>query len=80
VLDEQTVPAGVALKSFAPAFRAWSGRREGARWAFVLPNTATKALVDSALVEARLTSVATKCFLSESAALGWLAPVAKGSK
>lgn len=75
VMDEQTVPPAATLKTFAPAVRAWSNRREGAKWAFVLPSAAAKALVDSALVEARLTSVLTKCFLSEGAALGWLGAV-----
>lgn len=76
VVDEQTVPSAGTLKTFAPAVRAWSNRRAGAKWAFVLPNARTKALVDSALVDARLTSVVTKCFLGETEARDWLAPSA----
>jgi hypothetical protein len=79
-MDEQTVPSGATLTALGPVVRVWSGRRAGVKWAFVLPNNATKALVESAIVEARLTSVITKCFLSENAAMGWLMPAELAQK
>jgi hypothetical protein len=72
VNDVNTVPNKLEAGLIAPLIRAWSKRRSGVRWAFVLPNQATRDFVESLLVEARLTAVITRCFLAESAALAWL--------
>jgi hypothetical protein len=72
--DVNAVPGPVGLGALTPLVRAWSKRRAGVKWAFVLPNRATREIVESALEEARLTAVATRCFVSESAALAWLEP------
>lgn len=72
--DVHAVPGPVALGALAPLVRAWSKRRASAKWAFVLPNQATRDIAESALEQARLGAVATRCFLSESSALAWLTP------
>jgi hypothetical protein len=80
-MDAGAVPPPVTVSALAPLVRAWSYRRAGVRWAFVLPTPQTRALTESALHEVNLTTVATKCFLAESAAIAWLerAPVAQTS-
>jgi hypothetical protein len=70
-----TVPGPVGVGALTPLVRAWSKRRAGVKWAFVLPNRETRNFVESAIEQARLTAVTTRCFLSEEAALTWLAPV-----
>jgi hypothetical protein len=71
-LDVEATAPATSVGTFGPIFRAWSKRRAGVRWAFVLPNVETKTLVESALLKAKLGNVETKCFLSEGAAFAWL--------
>ncbi len=71
-MDLDAVAPASSVTTFAPIFRAWSVRRAGVKWAFVLPSAASKDLVESALAQARLCSVQTKCFLTEGAACAWL--------
>lgn len=73
-MDVEAVAPATSAELFAPIVRAWSQRRVGAKWAFVLPNTETKNLAESALNEVRLTSVSARCFVTEAAAFAWLAP------
>jgi hypothetical protein len=72
--DVDAVPMTDGLSLIAPLVRAWSKRRAGVKWAFVLPDRATRDFAESALQRAQLTAVATRCFLSETAAIGWLGP------
>src|SRR4051812_11656632 len=72
--DVNTVPGPVGLGVLAPLVRAWSKRRAGVKWAFVLPDKNTRDMVESAVEQARLTAVTTRCFMSETAALAWLEP------
>jgi hypothetical protein len=72
VADVDAVPGPVGVGALAPLVRAWSKRRAGVKWALVLPNRATRDFAESALEQVKLTSVAARCFLSESAALQWL--------
>jgi hypothetical protein len=74
--DATAIPSSTSINVVQPLIKAWSYRRAGARWAFVLPTAETKTFAESMLLELRLTSVATRCFLSESAALAWLETVA----
>jgi hypothetical protein len=74
--DVSAVPSPVGVGALTPLVRAWSKRRAGVKWAFVLPNRTTRDFVESAIADARLTAVATHCFVSESAALAWLQPAA----
>jgi hypothetical protein len=73
--DVNTVPTANEVALLAPLIRAWSKRRAGVKWAFVLPNQATRDFAESMLAQARLTSLTTRCFLSEATALAWLDPV-----
>ncbi|MDO8542671.1 MAG: hypothetical protein Q7S40_19700 [Opitutaceae bacterium] len=72
--DESAVPTPVGVGALSPLVRAWSKRRTGVKWAFVLPNQATRDFAESALQQVRLTEVFARCFLSEGAALAWLEP------
>lgn len=72
--DAEAVPSPVAVGALAPLIRAWSKRREGVKWAFVLPSRETRDFAESALEQVRLSAVSARCFLSESAALAWLTP------
>ncbi len=72
--DVNAVPSAMEIAAIGPLVRAWSRRRVGAKWAFVLPNRATRDFVESVLAAARLPSVSTRCFTSEDAALEWLDP------
>jgi hypothetical protein len=72
--DIHAVPGPVGVGALTPLIRAWSKRRAGARWAFVLPNRTTRDFVEAALEQAKLAAVTTCCFLSEDSALAWLAP------
>jgi hypothetical protein len=74
----ETVPGPIGIGALTPLVRAWSKRRAGVKWAFVLPDKATRDIVESALQEARLTALTTHCFISESAALVWLEPAPAG--
>jgi hypothetical protein len=74
-MDASAVPGPVGVGALTPLIRAWSKRRAGVKWAFVLPDRATRDFVESAVEQARLTSVTARCFLSESAALAWLDPI-----
>lgn len=74
VADVSAVPGPVGIGAVTPLVRAWSKRRAGVKWAFVLPNRQTRDFVESAIEAARLTDVSTRCFVSESAALAWLEP------
>lgn len=74
--DRAAVPGPVGVGAITPLVRAWSKRRAGVKWAFVLPDKASRDFAESALNEARLTAVTARCFLSEAAALAWLAPAA----
>jgi hypothetical protein len=71
--DVDAIPGPVGIAAITPLVRAWSKRRAGVKWAFVLPDRATRDAVEQALHEARLTAVATRCFLAETSALAWLA-------
>lgn len=73
-VDDEAVPSHDAVTLFAPVVRAWSKRRSGAKWAFVLPSNAARHFADAALNEIKLTTVTSRCFLSETAALAWLSP------
>lgn len=70
--DPGAIPSSAAVSLVQPLVRAWSHRRAGARWAFVLPTNEARTLAESILLDLRLTSVATRCFLSEASALAWL--------
>jgi hypothetical protein len=72
--DETAVPAAGTVSALAPMVRAWSKRRAGAKWAFVLPSATAKTFAESALHEIRLSSITSRCFLSETAAQAWLVP------
>jgi hypothetical protein len=72
-MDGAAVPPPSSVNSLGPLLRAWSSRRHGARWAFVLPTPETQAFAIRALAEARLPDVQCRCFLSETDALDWLA-------
>ena len=72
--DVSAVPGPVGVGAITPIVRAWSKRRAGVKWAFVLPDRTSKDFAESAIDEARLTALMARCFLSESAALEWLAP------
>jgi hypothetical protein len=71
-MDVEAVPPMAAVGTLAPLVRAWSKRRAGVKWAFVLPTEASRAAAESALSDVRLTTVETRCFVAESAALAWL--------
>jgi hypothetical protein len=78
-MDATAVPTDTSVALLAPLVRAWSLRRTGVKWAFVLPDATSKAQAESGLLRLKLTSVSTRCFRSENAALAWLEPVpAKG--
>lgn len=66
------IPSPTSVALIRPIVRVWSTRRAGVRWAFVLPDNDTKNFTESVLLDLKLTSVTTRCFTSESAALGWL--------
>jgi hypothetical protein len=70
--DATAIPSSAAVGVVQPLVRAWSHRRAGARWAFVLPTTEAKSSAESLLLNLKLTSVVTRCFLSEAPALAWL--------
>lgn len=72
--DVSAVPSKTGIGALTPLIRAWSKRRAGVKWAFVLPNRATLDFAESALGEVRLTAVIARCFLSESTARAWLEP------
>ena len=72
--DVSAVPSATGVGALTPLVRAWSKRRAGVKWAFVLPNRATLDFAESALSEARLTALTARCFLSETTARAWLAP------
>ena len=72
--DLMAMPSSTGVTTVAPLVRAWSKRRAGAKWAFVVPNKAARRDAEAALDGLKLTAVATKCFLSEADALGWLEP------
>lgn len=76
--DVSAVPSKTGVGVLTPLVRAWSKRRTGVRWAFVLPNRATLDFAELALGELRLTAVTARCFLSEAAAWGWLEPEPAG--
>jgi hypothetical protein len=73
--DVNSIPTANEVALLAPLIRAWSKRRAGVKWAFVLPNQAARDFAESMLAQARLTALTTRCFLSEAAALAWLDPV-----
>ena len=70
--DATAIPSPAAVGLVQPLVRAWSHRRAGARWAFVFPTNEAKAAGESLLLGLKLTSVVTRCFVSESSALAWL--------
>jgi hypothetical protein len=71
-LNIAAVPSAAAIELMKPLVRAWSRRRAGSRWAFVLPDPATQSFAEATLANLKLTAVTTACFASETAALGWL--------
>jgi hypothetical protein len=71
-IDPTAIPSSTSLGFVQPLVRAWSNRRAGARWAFVLPTNEARASAESLLLNLKLTSVVTRCFLSEASALAWL--------
>lgn len=70
--DATAIPSSTSIAIVQPLIKAWSYRRAGARWAFVLPSPDAKTMAESLLLDLKLTSVATRCFLTESSALAWL--------
>lgn len=68
------VPSPTEVGTLTPLIRAWSKRRAGVKWAFVLPNRATLDFAESALGDLRLTAVTARCFISETTARAWLGP------
>ena len=70
--DINAVPNPVGVGALAPLVRAWSKRRAGVKWAFVLPNQTARDMAESALDQVKLTAVSARCFLSEGAAIAWL--------
>lgn len=70
--DVSAVPGPLGVATITPLVRVWSKRRAGVKWAFVLPDRTSRDFVEKAIIDARLTAVSARCFLSESAALGWL--------
>jgi hypothetical protein len=79
-MDVAAVPAASSVSLMTPLVRAWSKRRAGARWAFVLPDAETCAFAETALAGLKLTAVTTKCFLAEAAAMAWLETPLRGRK
>lgn len=71
-MDAAAVPGPVGVGAVTPLIRVWSKRRAGVKWAFVLPNKATRDFIESAVNEARLTALSARCFVSEASALAWL--------
>lgn len=71
-VDLAAVPAPSTVGTLAPLVRAWSSRRKGVKWAFVLPTAESKAFAERALQEVAPTGVTTKCFLTEAAGRTWL--------
>ncbi len=76
--DVSSIPGPVGVGALTPLIRAWSKRRAGVKWAFVLPNKSSRDFVEGAIDQARLTALTARCFLSEASALAWLEP-ANGS-
>lgn len=70
--DVSAVPNSLGVGALTPLVRAWSKRRAGVKWAFVLPNRATLDFAESALGGLRLTALTWRCFLSEAHAASWL--------
>lgn len=70
--DEDSMPNPTTVKALGPLVRAWSKRRAGVRWAFVLPTANARTFAESALNEAKIMNVSARCFLSEGSALAWL--------
>jgi hypothetical protein len=66
------IPPPAAIGTLAPLVRAWSSRRRGVRWAFVLPTRESLAFIERALGEVRLPDVSVQCFISEPEARRWL--------
>jgi hypothetical protein len=71
-LDATAVPSPTTIQLLKPLVRAWSFRRSGVKWAIVLPDATSRALVEAALLEINLTNITARCFLSEGAAISWL--------
>ena len=70
--DVSAVPSPTSIALISPLLKAWSKQRAGAKWAFVMPNAETKALVEEALHNLKLTAVSARCFNTEGAAFAWL--------
>lgn len=70
--DRRSIPPPELVGLMKPLVKAWSTQRVGVRWAFVLPDAASKTVVESILHELRLTGITSRCFVSEGAALAWL--------
>jgi hypothetical protein len=75
--DAAAMPPPLAVASLAPLVRAWSSRRNGVHWAFVLPSADARKFAERALRDVRLHHVTTQCFLSEPEAAAWLESVAR---
>jgi len=72
--DVSSIPGPVGVGALTPLIRAWSKRRAGVKWAFVLPNKTSRDFIEAAIDQARLTAVSARAFLSEASALAWLEP------
>lgn len=71
-MDPQAVPSAATAALLGPLVKTWSARRSGCRWAFVLPDRASREAAEMRLDQVRLSAVVTRCFMSEAAALAWL--------
>lgn len=72
--DIASVPPFSLLRFFNPIISVWTAKRGTAKWGFVLPNEATKTLVEIAIAQVKLNRIQARCFDSEEAARNWLVP------
>jgi hypothetical protein len=71
-MSADAVPSPAIAALLAPLVKTWSARRSGCRWAFVLPDRASREAAEMRLAQVRVTAVVTRCFVSEVAAIAWL--------
>jgi hypothetical protein len=76
-LDSNAVPDPGSFALMKPILKVWVTQRCGARWALVVPTVDAKDRAEALLSDLRL-GPSIRCFMSEGAAMAWLAtaPVA----
>jgi hypothetical protein len=72
VTEVAAIPPFPMLRFLHPLLDAWTARRGTAKWAFVLPNQAARAMAETALNHLSLNEVQARCFLTERDAREWL--------